>query len=936
MAAVVVRQALPGTSRRGQPAPDVHPASLARISFRPSTIVRLFSTKRMPPLHLLCDHSEATAALEGCFESILARSWYQAGCPLPNAGPCERLEWISVILSDNNRVHAAAFYAAYAHCCSQTMDDQAAVEALQLQYYKLQCSVTPIRRLPVEILTKIFVIALGFGEPRTGLMQVCQHWRRNIEGISSAWTSLELGSWSAPERVQQSLLRAGVLPLTVGIDIGKTGGTVEDLYSALAIAATHAPQWETLIIASLPQFEQEDQSIDKLLSMHLHMNQLKVLKIMQPVSSPLLSPLLEIIATTVAESLASMEIHSPPAIMKLLQPTHVSIFRSLTTFKAHLRTMSHSIDLLPHFNQLKVLELTSMHLPIYDSHPLPLVQTLQCLHLRAVSIQWMGGHVFPKLEQCIITTPPITNNPLVLDVTLPACTALHIVNKDLLLIRRFKVPIVRSLVVKSNQWSRTRGDEQITHLFRVVHEASLQPHTLHLAISCQDKVLLAVLQLLPGLKELRLDLGMPSALGNLFFTALLAKPIGQVDRSQFNKLKWGQGWEAMICPSLKVLELRYQRWLRQTDSLDFLILLFAISWSRERTATPLELELHFKPSSDAWKALELSSQSIMEISTLAIPSLMYSDQSFPIDLHENCFTIATQDFMETKTWERSIYESLCFPFCFNHLHALYLAAECTQKLNVLPLFQQLEDLFLFNIQVTPPTLDVDLPLVHTLRGLYLERSTLSWMDGRVFAKLETFEVDEDGWPGSFKHNVQMPVCTYIRFKQNRLKVLPLLHSSFYIPLLSMWQLCSHLGDFKYDDEGIIALQSIQVKTIGFGIGQHYHRLLDFLEAKDEVEKLELTLYSPFDPQGLLTRLSVINGHSKKVPCSNMKVLGLKFRHLEEDKREPVSKWCEQMMYERRLAGHPIRKCHIWWEKSGWGKRASLVLVMQNEEVRIEE
>jgi len=59
----------------------------------------------------------------------------------------------------------------------------ALVQRTRFAPYKLQCSVTPIHRLLVEIFTVIFHIALEMGEPRIGLMHVYQH--KIIGGISN-------------------------------------------------------------------------------------------------------------------------------------------------------------------------------------------------------------------------------------------------------------------------------------------------------------------------------------------------------------------------------------------------------------------------------------------------------------------------------------------------------------------------------------------------------------------------------------------------------------------------------------------------------------------------------------------------------------------------------------------------------------------------------
>jgi hypothetical protein len=862
----------------------------------------------MSPLRLFCSHSGANTG--ACLESVIARSWYMAHGALSNADLGE-LEWLSLILSDNNKVRTALLHVEYGHHCSQIMGDNAAFEALEQQYHRLQRSVTPICRLPVEILREIFYIALSMGEPRTGLMHVCRRWHKTIEGMSNAWTSLRLRACTAPESVQQILKRAGRQPLIVEIDIDNAGNMVEGLNIALALAAKSASQWETLTITSLPRFDQDVRDVHDLLSTSLQpMDQLKHLRIMRSVSSPLLNQLLQIVAGKAVRNLAFAEIHSPPAIQYLLQSPNISLFHSLSTFIARLPKMSDPVDLLPHFNQLEVLELTNVLLPLYGSRPLHLVDTLHRLLLRTVSIQWMEGQVFPHLKSCIIITPPIRIHPLMLDVILPACTSFQIVNNDISLVRKFQVPNVDSLVVKSNQWSAVRGHEQIAHLLSVVFETPLKPRALHLAIPCKEKVLLKVLKLLPSMEELKIDLPSPSALSKRFFKILLANPNGQVDWARFNEVKKGTGWRAVVCPHLRVLELKYQRWLRQNDSLDFVAPLFAMSWSRAKTATPLKLNLHFKSSQNSWKSFELNPQSTIAISRLEIPLLMHSDGPLVFDLLSQCFVSVSHLPLSMSTWNKGdVYGTPLFSLCCYHLQVLEIDGhgEC---LDVLPSFQQLTALSLNNIKVPPLTRTVYLPLVHTLRKLFLCMSSLSWMDGRVFVHLEKFAVDEDGWPASFKQGVGMPACTHVVFRHHNLKVLPLLQSNFQLPFLDGWGFVGPWDDSRYDKKGISALQMIRAKAFYFHIWGNCQQLLDLLESKDELELLELQFDTPFHIQEILTRLSVVNEDTKRVSCFNMKMLGLRCSRLADYAREMVTQWCMQMMEKRKLAGHPLEKYSI--------------------------
>ena len=291
------------------------------------------------------------------------------------------------------------------------------------------------------------------------------------------------------------------------------------------MAGKVASQWQTLTIISLPQDEPDAQSDHALTSMQLQpMKQLSHLDIQESVLSPLLRLLLQNVATEAVGKLVSMEIYSLPAIQYLLQPDYTSIYCSLTTFIAKVPKMSHSIDLLPHFIQLEVLDLTNLHLSIIDNgSPLPLAHTLRHLRLKAASIQWMGGQVFLKLENCTIFSPP---NGLSLhhNVQLPACTELHFENWDISPTGQFFAPALDHLRAESNAWSPYAGNGQVVQLVRVGLGMGLQPISLSLNIVCKEKILLAALQLLPGLIELKMDLPRPSALGSRFFTGLLAKP----------------------------------------------------------------------------------------------------------------------------------------------------------------------------------------------------------------------------------------------------------------------------------------------------------------------------------------------------------------------------------------------------------------------------
>src|SRR5258706_11558606 len=528
----------------------------------------------MSSLGLLAEISNGN--IIGHFGTILTRSWYMADDPASYSDLGAQLEWLTLLLSDPNRVRAAGLHAAYYQRRSQITNDAPALETLEQHHYNLQCYVTPTHRLPAEIMMEIFHIALDVGQLRSGLMHVCRRWCKTIEAMASAWSSLDLGPGTTPESVQYLLSRAGTHPLAVKIDTNRARSSAGELHSPLSMAGNKASQWQALTITSLPQDEPDAQSDHAPTSMRLQpMRQLRHLDIKEPVLSPLLRLLLQNVATEAVGKLVSMEIHSLPAIQYLLQPVHVSIYCSLTTFIAKVPKMSHPIALLPHFMQLEVLDLTNLHLSIINNcSSLPLAHILRRPHLKAVSIQWMEGQVFSQLEDCTMIAP--LNGPsLHHDVHLPACAKLHFENWDISPIGQFLAPALDHMRVRSNAWSPFKGNGQMFQLVRAGFGMSIQPKFLSLDVVCKEKVLLAVLQLLPGLEVLELDIPRPSALGTHLFTGLLAKP-GNQGTGEL-KFDWRElfrknntGWRCTVCPSLKMLELKYQRWLRPGDNNDFL------------------------------------------------------------------------------------------------------------------------------------------------------------------------------------------------------------------------------------------------------------------------------------------------------------------------------------------------------------------------------
>ncbi len=62
-------------------------------------------------------------------------------------------------------------------------------------------------------------------------------------------------------------------------------------------------------------------------------------------------------------------------------------------------------------------------------------------------------------------------------------------------------------------------------------------------------------------------------------------------------LRSGTAWIATLCPNLKVLGLKYRRWLRDHEADEISPILWRIVETRAKSATPLQ-SLKFRPTKD--------------------------------------------------------------------------------------------------------------------------------------------------------------------------------------------------------------------------------------------------------------------------------------------------------------------------------------------------
>ena len=909
-------------------------------------------------------HNLPNVDVDGCFEITLARS-------LARGRGIQRLQIQKAIsqhgrklsrLQAHKRVElATALQQEFRFCASwfKIKHDDRSLQTLQHQYKQVRDFVTPIYRLPIEVLTEVFTIDFANNQSPIRFMLVCRDWYRIVDGMASMWQSLKLGTWTALDRVERFLQKVWWMNVVIHTEEDAERREGEDAGErdiALALVLANASRWRRLTIDSLPHAIPVPSSV-----VLPPITGLKYIRVASRAQySPLLDRILENIGTAAVGSLSTIETTSHHTIRRLLQPECVQLFRFLTTLKAHTRTASDEVDLLPHLLKIEDLDLSNISLPPYtDDVDLPLIHTLHHLRLKVVSIQWMGGRKFAQLQSCSIRSPT-TYPPLSSDVYFPLCQELELGRLNVEITGRFQAPKVDSVTMKSNEWTPLRGSEQVVLLCRAGLGIHWQPRVLHLSVLCDGGLLLSVLKLLPALNELQLGISRPCVLGRRFFQALLAKPMedpkGKFDRDwDEDHPKHVKSWKSSICPSLKRLELKYERWLRRTDRLDILPPLMAIGWSRMETTTPLEsFRLCFKRSDMKWKVLTLDSgPDVLDFAALEIPQLK-AFEGFS-SLFKSCVTATATSVIVVDEPGLPVHLQRSLPIFepyFRRLTVLRIPSYfySAPTFDILPNFLQLEELELSSVDIPSHSVNAGLPLSQTLRRLSLRYMTLTWMDGCVFTRLKRLYLNRVSVGEHL--SVGLPVCTHIKYEGHDFDL-----------LLSIFRVPTLIELIKDDGSSSVYSSHIRLfptRTLLLRC-HHYHALeshIAGIASLVELEVLNIELVRPTSPIGLLTALGrtiaeigipdlrspeatldrnvvddeygedagTLSGGQRSLICPNLRQFALRVWDARARRKE-IEQECKEMVDTRRRAGLELECCRIWWDTD---KTPSVVLDMSTD------
>ena len=600
------------------------------------------------------------------------------------------------------------------------------------------------------------------------LVAVCRRWRNVINGMSHLWSTLRLGTYTEIENIDIWLDRSRQGLLTVKIDPHRDieSRSHDKPFAGLQHALRSIDRWQNLVLASCPTPEAFGEAVDfRSAKPFEHLTFLELGQGCQ--DSVTLTHLLDHISKT-AINLSDMSLCCPCAITSFLLPPRSYVLSMMTTLVIDGKGISEPISILPFLGNLQIFEAT--HLPIlpYDiDTSLPFLSTLRQLKLRGVPIQWMAGREFKYLEDCAIIHA-LGQEGIQLGISMPCCRTLAYQGYPISTLQHFHTPHMKKLLLNTHDTKRNRVQQHL-ELCRLDGKLS-HLHTLHLTIWCSEGALVNALGCMELLQELILSIAYPSTSWETFLMSLAAEPssedwpswISAESHAEWEQWCSSQSWYTDLLPSLKSLCIQCPKGFSQSECLENCPVLRYLAWTRAHMTPPLE---HLK----VWEGRGISDDIIMDYISIGYldKHLGVSRKSYDKTIIRGMFTLE----LVIKESSTLLFDKLHSSLLFRQLQNLYLNYEglYQDEIDILPYLEQIKFMTFRSAEIPSYSLDIDLPLVHTLQDLTFVYSSCSWMFGRVFLALETvdflgFTDDALSTSGHNGPQVDMPACTELQWQ----------------------------------------------------------------------------------------------------------------------------------------------------------------------------
>jgi len=406
-----------------------------------------------------------------------------------------------------------------------------AQERVQRRLDRRRAIAAPLKKLPPEILSEIFIMHVEMGGSPWVPLKVSRWWMRVSTSTFRLWRTIHVvprmrfcdsgaahQQCSSKNQLQGAMQRAGMVPVRLRLEFDSW----EAEHDILPFVFESLGRFQSLELFRSPCLrgsKEESEFLDSLrYGVPRNLRELALGNDWK--TEPVVERLLRALDNS-REGLKCCTVSSNRWLQLLGR--HKKIFLNLwsLSFTGWVGSSADDDLLQKLLSSVKHLESLSINVsltPLVDV--VTLVDNLQELDIRGTSLEPLYFLQMPRLKKLVLTNVR-PKYPQAFIVSLPQLEVLQIKSGPWTSIRALHCPALHELVLGTGIYEKGPAKPQLTFIW-TSDSRCLNPRILHLQVGAKDSALITTLRKMRAIEQLHLTLPVGSMLGDAFFDAFSA------------------------------------------------------------------------------------------------------------------------------------------------------------------------------------------------------------------------------------------------------------------------------------------------------------------------------------------------------------------------------------------------------------------------------
>lgn len=403
-----------------------------------------------------------------------------------------------------------------------------AQERVQRRLERRRAIAAPLKKLPPEILSEIFIMHVEMGGSPWVPLKVSRWWMRVSTSTFRLWRTIHVvprmrccdsgaahQQCSSKKQLERAMERAGMVPIRLYLDFGNWE-TQRDILEIIARSLDRFQSLELVRSSCGRGSKEETEFLDSL--RYGTPRNLRELTIGHDWKiESIVEKLLNVFDNS-REGLKCLNVSSNRWLSLLGRHKRASVNLRSLSFSGWAGSSSDDEQLQNWFSSMKHLEYLSINVsltPFVDV--VTLVDNLQELDIRGTSLEPLYFLRIPKLKKLVLTSVR-PKYPQAFTVSLPQLEVLQIKSGPWTSIRALHCPALYKLVLGTGMDEKGPAKPQLSFIW-TSDSRCLNPRILHLQVGAKDLALVTALRKMKAMEQLHLTLPVDAMLGDAFFDA---------------------------------------------------------------------------------------------------------------------------------------------------------------------------------------------------------------------------------------------------------------------------------------------------------------------------------------------------------------------------------------------------------------------------------